>query len=160
MNIDSTLLGALIGGGFAVTGSICTAVAAYFTNKHGEHAKIRMKKKEDLYISLIELRESILLLGREFRSPSVTAQRILDGKNGFDSSRKKVIMIISLYFPSLDDRLEVLNKSLDLTKMDFIAVNADAFLEGTLSEVEGHNEKRESLIEIRKLLHHVSKLKI
>ncbi|WP_261427355.1 hypothetical protein [Serratia proteamaculans] len=82
--MDNTLLGALIGGGFAVAGSVCTAVVAYFTNKHGEHAKIKIKKKEDLYISLIELRESIVLLGRAFKSPTVTAQRILDGKNGFD----------------------------------------------------------------------------
>lgn len=43
--MDSTLLGALVGGGCAVAGAACTSVATYFSNKHAERTKIRIQKK-------------------------------------------------------------------------------------------------------------------
>lgn len=158
--MDSTLLGALIGGGFAVAGSVCTAVAAYFTNKHGEHAKIKINKKEDLYISLIELRESIIGFRMVFNSPEVNKKSIIERKNEFDSSRKKSRMLIDLYFRQLENESKTLTSALAKFNSDFISENVISYLDNTFEKASGEDARKEALSEVNKMIRLVSRIKI
>ncbi|HBE9090502.1 TPA: hypothetical protein KNG84_002541 [Serratia fonticola] len=54
--MDSTLLGALIGGGFALAGSIVTAVATYLITSKQENKKLITQKKEAIYIAVENLK--------------------------------------------------------------------------------------------------------
>lgn len=160
--MDSTLLGALIGGGFAVAGSVCTAVAAYFTNKYGEHAKTRLKKKEDLYISLISLRESISGFSRTFRSSSINSSKIIERNNEFSTSRKNVRMFIELYFLKLEPSSKRLNAKLTKFKNEFIVENTTSYKNGVLDKnnLSGEDASKSVLAEVNKIIAAVSKVKI
>ncbi|HIF6607550.1 TPA: hypothetical protein ACX369_003271 [Serratia marcescens] len=160
--MDSTLLGALIGGGFAVAGSVCTAIAAYFTNKHGEHAKIRMKKKEDLYISLIDLRESIIGFGVIFRSSNIKASKLVEKNTEFSTSRKQVRMHIDLYFPKLEPASKRLTAKLTKFRNGYVIENTVLFSNDCFDKenIQGENFRKDALSEVNKIIAAVSKVKI
>lgn len=160
--MDSTLLGAFIGGGFAVAGSVCTAIAAYFTNKYGEHARIRIKKKEDLYVSLLELRESITGFGRVFRSSNLKASKILEKNTEFNSSRKMVRMHIELYFPKLEPASKRLTAKLTKFRNGYVIENTALFSNDCFDKenIQGESFRKDVLSEVNKIIAAVSKVKI
>ncbi|MGP2888852.1 hypothetical protein [Serratia marcescens] len=99
--MDSTLLGALVGGGCAVAGAACTSVATYFSNKHAERTKIRIQKKEVLYLLLSTIRGSLHDFGRLIKVDEVDEGKLIETYDLYGESHEKAYMIMKLYFHEL-----------------------------------------------------------
>lgn len=114
--MDNTLLGALIGAGAAIAGSIVTAVATYFINKYIDRTKLITAKREGLYIACDAI--SICILYCESSVKKGKFDDELKSKvNEIMSLQTKIRMLTGLYFPNLKDSNDRFDKSMvDLTK--------------------------------------------
>lgn len=110
--MDSTLLGALIGAGAAIAGSIVTAIATYFINKHIDRTKLITDKKEELYIACDAISKCILICessvkkGRFDGTLKSTVNEIME-------LQTKIRMLIGLYFANLADSKEIFDNAME-----------------------------------------------
>ncbi|MEL5573003.1 MULTISPECIES: hypothetical protein [Serratia] len=103
--MDSTLLGALIGGGAAIAGAIATSVITYFSNKNHENIKLLKQKKEELYLSVYDtsvLLEKYHLL---FSKRIVSKTDIDDLDNSWRHTIRNINMCVEIYFPLIKNEL-------------------------------------------------------
>ncbi len=121
--MNEIVTGAFIGGGAALAGAICTSIATYYANKHGEKTKIRISKKEELYMELYSIKEAIESISREISSRESTIENMIDPFEKFSLSRKRSQVIIALYFEELKDKKEKYSKLLDAYIDGFIMPN-------------------------------------
>lgn len=110
--MDSTLLGALIGAGAAIAGSIVTAIATYLINKNIDKSKLTTDKKEELYIACDAISKCIL-----FCESAVKKGRFDDALkstvNEIIELQTKIRMLIGLYFANLEDSKHILDIAMD-----------------------------------------------
>ncbi len=103
--MDSTLLGALIGGSAAIAGAIATSVITYFSNKNHENIKLLKQKKEELYLSVYDtgvLLEKYHLL---FSQRMVSKTDIDDLDNSWRHTIGNINMCVEIYFPLIKNEL-------------------------------------------------------
>lgn len=116
--MDSTFLGALIGGGFALAGSIVTAVATYFINTKQENKKVIREKKEAVYSTVEVLKsETTSKWTRLLNFVQAGSFEKIQNDNDKPSNLASLNMLLSLYFEEInDDRMKMneLYKELNL----------------------------------------------
>jgi len=111
--MDSTLLGALIGAGAAIAGSIVTAIATYFINKSIDKNKLLTEKKEVLFQTIIEIERAmyryyvcfnLALNGGKFNLEPIDENR--------DRAIARLEIVSNIYFNNLElsDLLESIIK--------------------------------------------------
>lgn len=110
--MDSTLLGALIGAGAAISGALATSLTTHFLNKKQEKIKLLTIKKEEVYKAIETLK---------LKTTSQWAM-LINVANGHDIVHEKypadipsplsdLNMLLSIYFPILNDARNEMNET-------------------------------------------------
>ncbi|WMT16036.1 hypothetical protein [Serratia fonticola] len=104
--MDSILAGALIGGSFAIAGSIVTAVATFRINKANDKIKLITSKKEELYTACERLKSNIFK-NYHFVSNAIHGVTTTGNEGIKDNlhSSAHVKLLVALYFQELKDDL-------------------------------------------------------
>ncbi|AEF47175.1 hypothetical protein SerAS12_4077 [Serratia sp. AS12] len=114
--MDSTLLGALFGGGCAIAGAVATSTITYFANKKHDNLKILKQKKENLYLSIYELDLTINRYINLFEKEYIKENEIEEIDEIWWRTLSVIHMSINIYFPNLKSEL---SESLDVISLFF-----------------------------------------
>ncbi|HCR2977936.1 TPA: hypothetical protein ACLFK6_002476 [Serratia marcescens] len=100
--MDSTLIGALIGAGVTLAAVALTAVVNYHFTQKQENLKLRKQKKEELYLSIIDMERAMYLY---FVCVSHSYNKVEYNTDAIDSARDRAIarmeLIIKVHFDEL-----------------------------------------------------------
>ncbi|MEL5658246.1 hypothetical protein PTT65_17655 [Serratia ureilytica] len=101
--MDSTLLGALIGAGVTLAAVALTAVVNYHFTQKQENLKLRKQKKEELYLSIIDMERAMYLY---FVCVSHSFNKVEYNIDAIDAARDKsfarVELITTVHFIELN----------------------------------------------------------
>lgn len=91
--MDSTLLGALIGAGVTLAAVALTAVVNYHFTQKQENLKLRKQKKEELYLSIIDMERAMYLY---FVCVSHSFNKVEYNIDAIDAARDKAFARVEL----------------------------------------------------------------
>ncbi|MBH1897999.1 hypothetical protein I5L10_16465 [Serratia marcescens] len=124
--MDSTLLGALIGAGAAIVGSIVTAIATYFVNKKIESNKLITTKKEELYNACDELSFCILVCNIAVSAGKFESEKVESALNRIMPLQIKIRMIIDIYLKNLKPLKDSVDSAMEKFAKDCLKPSGEA----------------------------------
>lgn len=124
--MDSTLLGALIGAGVTLAAVALTAVVNYHFTQKQENLKLKKQKKEELYLSIIDMERAMYLY---FICISHAYNNVEYSIDSIDMARDKSIakmeLITTVYFLELN--IERSMEAISTFEQSFVYYLRDGF---------------------------------